>query len=112
MLETNNSVTKDMFTAAELENKKRPETAATSFKNSLAQLMVILMSKEPSYIRCIKPNNNKMPSIFSDTVVRHQVSDSLTHSVTDYLFGWFRLGDQQLTILDRFDESLRECLLR
>ena len=34
--------------------------AGTQFKSSLSQLMVILMSKEPSYVRCIKPNDNKM----------------------------------------------------
>lgn len=36
--------------------------AGTQFKQSLAQLMDILMSKEPSYIRCIKPNDDKRPS--------------------------------------------------
>ncbi len=35
--------------------------AATQFKTSLNNLMSILMSKEPSYIRCIKPNDNKQP---------------------------------------------------
>lgn len=43
----------------ELGRKKRPDTAATQFKNSLADLMNILMTKEPSYIRCIKPNDDK-----------------------------------------------------
>ena len=33
--------------------------AGTQFKSSLSQLMVILMSKEPSYVRCIKPNDYK-----------------------------------------------------
>lgn len=36
--------------------------AATQFKLSLAKLMEILMSKEPSYVRCIKPNDAKQPS--------------------------------------------------
>lgn len=35
--------------------------AATQFKNSLMKLMEILMSKEPSYVRCIKPNDAKQP---------------------------------------------------
>ena len=36
-----------------------PETVSTQFKKSLDQLMTILMSKEPSYVRCIKPNDIK-----------------------------------------------------
>ena len=44
--------------------KKRPVTAATQFKISLARLMDILMSKEPSYVRTIKPNNDKMAREF------------------------------------------------
>lgn len=35
--------------------------AATHFRNSLMKLMEILMSKEPSYVRCIKPNDAKQP---------------------------------------------------
>ena len=35
------------------------QQAGTQFKTSLAQLMDILMSKEPSYVRCIKPNDFK-----------------------------------------------------
>uniref|UniRef100_A0A8C0G1E4 Myosin IH n=1 Tax=Chelonoidis abingdonii TaxID=106734 RepID=A0A8C0G1E4_CHEAB len=46
---------------------------ATQFKNSLASLIEILMSKEPSYIRCIKPNEGKEPGKFDDVLIRHQV---------------------------------------
>lgn len=41
---------------------KRPETVGSQFRSSLGKLMVILMSKEPSYVRCIKPNDIKTPS--------------------------------------------------
>lgn len=34
---------------------------ATQFKSSLAGLAEILMSKEPWYIRCLKPNHCKQP---------------------------------------------------
>uniref|UniRef100_A0A8C5DZN3 Unconventional myosin-Ic-like n=1 Tax=Gouania willdenowi TaxID=441366 RepID=A0A8C5DZN3_GOUWI len=47
--------------------------ASTQFKNSLMKLMEILMSKEPSYVRCIKPNDSKQPGKFDEVLVRHQV---------------------------------------
>lgn len=62
-----------MFPPKEHESKKRPETAITQFKNSVSNLMDILRDKEPSYIRCIKPNDQKQPSIFDDDLVGHQV---------------------------------------
>lgn len=37
------------------------------------QTQVILKSKEPSYIRCIKPNDDKMAKKLDLDVVRHQV---------------------------------------
>ncbi|KAJ4919415.1 hypothetical protein JOQ06_023056, partial [Pogonophryne albipinna] len=47
--------------------------AATQFKASLAKLMEILMSKEPSYVRCIKPNDSKQSGRFDEVLIRHQV---------------------------------------
>lgn len=35
--------------------------------------MDILITKEPSYIRCIKPNDDKKPNDFNDNIVKHQV---------------------------------------
>uniref|UniRef100_A0A8V5H1Y5 Uncharacterized protein n=1 Tax=Melopsittacus undulatus TaxID=13146 RepID=A0A8V5H1Y5_MELUD len=46
---------------------------ATQFKNSLSKLMEILMSKEPSYIRCMKPNDAKQADRFDEVLIRHQV---------------------------------------
>ncbi|EPQ09855.1 Myosin-Ih [Myotis brandtii] len=45
----------------------------TQFKTSLSSLLEILISKEPSYIRCIKPNERKEPSKFDDFLIRHQI---------------------------------------
>lgn len=59
MSTTSNSITKAVFLVDDLNSKKRPETAITQFKNSLNKLMDILLGKEPSYIRCIKPNDFK-----------------------------------------------------
>ncbi|CAD7080323.1 unnamed protein product [Hermetia illucens] len=70
---TKNSITRKCFPEAEYLNKKRPDTAVTQFRNSLNNLMDILMCKEPSYIRCIKPNDIQSPNIFDDKLVSHQV---------------------------------------
>ncbi|KAL8164684.1 UNVERIFIED_CONTAM: Unconventional myosin-Ig [Gekko kuhli] len=56
------------------EVTKRPLTAATLFKNSIVALVENLASKEPYYVRCIKPNDQKSPHLFDEERCRHQVS--------------------------------------
>lgn len=65
MCRSTNSITAKCFNVKDLESKKRPDTAVTQFKNSVNNLMDILMGKEPSYIRCIKPNDYKMASEYT-----------------------------------------------
>ncbi|XP_053374202.1 unconventional myosin-Id-like [Mercenaria mercenaria] len=55
------------------ETTRRPITAGSNFKNSIIALVERLASKEPHYVRCIKPNEIKSPSKFDDTRCRHQV---------------------------------------
>ncbi|XP_041478536.1 LOW QUALITY PROTEIN: unconventional myosin-Id-like [Lytechinus variegatus] len=52
---------------------KRPPTAGTVFKNSMIELVKNLASKEPYYVRCIKPNEEKSPLLFEDVRCLHQV---------------------------------------
>uniref|UniRef100_A0A8D0GKM0 Unconventional myosin-Ic n=2 Tax=Sphenodon punctatus TaxID=8508 RepID=A0A8D0GKM0_SPHPU len=73
MCNSENPIINQCFDRTELTDKKRPETVATQFKNSLSKLMEILMSKEPSYIRCIKPNDAKQSGRFDEVLIRHQV---------------------------------------
>ncbi|KAM4049141.1 unconventional myosin-Ih [Anomaloglossus baeobatrachus] len=73
LIKSKNYIIRDCFHTSELDNRKRPETVTTQFKNSLTSLIEILMSKESAYIRCIKPNNGKQPGKFDDILVRHQV---------------------------------------
>ncbi|MEE6508195.1 hypothetical protein FKM82_019787 [Ascaphus truei] len=73
MLKSKNYILRDCFHSSELDNRKRPETVTTQFKNSLASLIEILMSKEATYVRCIKPNNTKQPGRFDEGLVCHQV---------------------------------------
>uniref|UniRef100_A0A8C7PC27 Myosin Ic, paralog a n=1 Tax=Oncorhynchus mykiss TaxID=8022 RepID=A0A8C7PC27_ONCMY len=71
--QSNSQVLSQCFHREEVTDQKRPETTATQFKNSLAKLIEILMSKEPSYVRCIKPNDAKQSGRFDEALVRHQV---------------------------------------
>lgn len=73
MTGSTNPITSQCFKKEELTSKKRPDTAATQFRTSLTQLMDILMSKEPSYVRCIKPNDYKRARQFDEKIVHHQV---------------------------------------
>uniref|UniRef100_A0A669BFT1 Myosin Ic, paralog b n=1 Tax=Oreochromis niloticus TaxID=8128 RepID=A0A669BFT1_ORENI len=73
MCMSENKILTQCFNREELSDKKRPDTAATQFKASLAKLMEILMSKEPSYVRCIKPNDSKQSGRFDEVLIRHQV---------------------------------------
>lgn len=59
MINSQNSIIQSVFLESEQKSKKRPETAVTQFKISVNNLMTILIDKEPSYIRCIKPNENQ-----------------------------------------------------
>uniref|UniRef100_A0A668AIM0 Myosin Ic, paralog a n=1 Tax=Myripristis murdjan TaxID=586833 RepID=A0A668AIM0_9TELE len=73
MCQSSNQIVRQCFRKEEVIDQKRPEMAATQFKNSLMKLMEILISKEPSYVRCIKPNDAKQPGRFDEVLVRHQV---------------------------------------
>uniref|UniRef100_A0A1L8E5C9 Putative myosin class ii heavy chain n=1 Tax=Nyssomyia neivai TaxID=330878 RepID=A0A1L8E5C9_9DIPT len=52
---------------------KRPLTAGTLFQRSMQELVKQLKTKEPFYLRCIKPNDIKAPAKFDTERVRHQV---------------------------------------
>ncbi|XP_077175612.1 unconventional myosin-Ib isoform X3 [Paroedura picta] len=54
-------------------NLKRPLTAGSQFKSSVATLMRNLQTKNPNYIRCIKPNDKKAAHVFTEALVCHQV---------------------------------------
>lgn len=46
------------------ETRKRSPTLSAQFRRSLDVLMKMLLSCEPSFVRCIKPNELKKPMIF------------------------------------------------
>ncbi|XP_044731284.1 unconventional myosin ID [Chrysoperla carnea] len=74
---SNNSTVKSMWPDGALDitqTTKRPQTAGSLFRNSMNALVKNLTSKEPFYVRCIKPNEVKSATLFDDERVRHQVS--------------------------------------
>ncbi|XP_019945471.1 unconventional myosin-Ib isoform X2 [Paralichthys olivaceus] len=75
MYKANHSLIKQLFPEGNPAkvNLKRPPTAGFQFKASVGTLMRNLQTKNPNYIRCIKPNDKKASHIFTDSLVRHQL---------------------------------------
>uniref|UniRef100_A0A8D2IWB1 Myosin IB n=1 Tax=Varanus komodoensis TaxID=61221 RepID=A0A8D2IWB1_VARKO len=75
MWKANHPLIKDLFPEGNPAkiNLKRPPTAGSQFKASVATLMKNLQTKNPNYIRCIKPNDKKAAQIFNEALVCHQV---------------------------------------
>lgn len=51
------------FCPQSADSSRQPATLAGQFKQSLDQLMKILTGCQPSFIRCIKPNEHKKPLV-------------------------------------------------
>lgn len=56
------------------KTSKRPPSAASLFRTSMSALVQGLQSKEPFYVRCVKPNPVQSPNIWDEQLVRHQVA--------------------------------------
>ena len=71
------SMTKTLFKDGQLLGgqtaSKRPVSLSKQFIASVAELMSNLMTKEPHYIRCIKPNEVKQPRTVNMERFTHQV---------------------------------------
>ncbi|PWN91742.1 putative myosin I [Acaromyces ingoldii] len=55
------------------DSKKRPPTAGDRIKSSANLLIDTLMKSQPSYIRTIKPNQNKSPTEYDTAAILSQV---------------------------------------
>lgn len=73
MSQAQNTIIGSCFPSKEFTSKRRPTTAITQFRSSLNELIDILKCLEPSYIRCIKPNDLQKPAILNEQLVLHQV---------------------------------------
>merc|ERR1719495_3131555 len=58
-------------TAAKMANFK---TVCSYFRDQLNNLINMLMTTEPSFIRCIVPNNHKKPGVVDPFLVMHQLT--------------------------------------
>jgi len=71
---SNNRFLQTLFpTPVDQDNKRRPPTAGDKIKASANDLVATLMKASPSYIRTIKPNENKSPSEYNNANVLHQI---------------------------------------
>lgn len=59
--------------AASKDTRRKPPTLGTQFKRSLDALMNTLSACQPFFVRCIKPNEVKKPSIFDRELVARQL---------------------------------------
>jgi myosin-1 len=55
------------------DNRKAPPSAGDKIKQSANDLVATLMKAQPSYIRTIKPNENKSPTEYNVPNVMHQI---------------------------------------
>ena len=55
------------------DDRRRPPTAGDKIKSSANDLVSTLMRASPSYIRTIKPNDNKSPTEYNNANVLHQI---------------------------------------
>ncbi|KIW07562.1 myosin-1 [Verruconis gallopava] len=72
--QTSNQFLHTLFPApVDTDSKRRPPTAGDKIKVSANDLVATLMKCSPSYIRTIKPNENKSPSEYNSANVLHQI---------------------------------------
>ena len=72
--ESSNSFVHQLFPhEVNQDDKRRPPTAGDKIKASANELVDTLMQAQPSYIRTIKPNDNKLPKEYNESNVLHQI---------------------------------------
>ncbi|KAF8244950.1 hypothetical protein K440DRAFT_587846 [Wilcoxina mikolae CBS 423.85] len=72
--QSGNTFLRSLFPAnVDRDNKRRPPTASDKIKLSANDLVQTLMKAQPSYIRTIKPNQNKSPTEYDVPAVLHQI---------------------------------------
>lgn len=83
-----------------MPNKKLPETTIKQFKRSLNQLINTLMTKQPSYIKCIKPNDYKEPGQYVVCAAKH------TYHIPYFISSGVKLSVCMVFVSDEFDDEV------
>ncbi|KAG7274689.1 hypothetical protein CRUP_021130 [Coryphaenoides rupestris] len=73
MCQSKNAIVRECFSTTNADSRRRPETVATQFKNSLLKLTESLLAKDAWYVRCLKSNETKKPGQLDEALIRHQV---------------------------------------
>ncbi|KAI3385236.1 hypothetical protein SNEBB_001731 [Seison nebaliae] len=77
MFSSKNSIVRSMWLDGDTDvlNKigKQPPTTVSRFQRSMQELYDTLCSKQPFYVRCIKPNDQKSAYLFDKSLVIHQI---------------------------------------
>ena len=68
-----NFVIKEAFTEKKKENKKTARFLAGKFKGEIKELMRELSACDVSFVRCVKPNEQKKPDFFDEKLVLLQI---------------------------------------
>ncbi len=78
LAQSSNPIMQELFATgkAGVESKAPPKSISVQFKEQLATLMKILGESQPKFVRCIKPNAHKKPSLFESIDVNRQLQYS------------------------------------
>jgi len=82
--------------------RRLPATVGTQFKISIGALINNLATKTPHFVRCVKPNENKLARVFDMTLVQHQIRYLGLVELARLRRNGFTYRDQYGTFLHRF----------
>ncbi|XP_053327663.1 unconventional myosin-X-like [Spea bombifrons] len=86
--------------------RKKP-TVSSQFRESLHSLMAMLSTSNPFFIRCIKPNTDKLPNTFSPDVVLNQLRYSGMLETVKIRRAGFPVRRQYQDFMSRYKMLLR-----
>jgi len=90
----------DLKDAKQSSTRRRNQTLSEQFKKSLDLLMRTLSSCQPFFVRCIKPNELKVPEVNIKIVVKKkQIAQALATTVTQLTHDWVPIHRAQIVLV-------------